>query len=57
MSNGGHNGEATIEAVTKAHAIPLYQRGATPRAAGKAAADAYKMQSKLNQAEEAAGWR
>ena len=57
VANGGHNGPSTIDAVTQAHAIPLYQRGATPAAAGKAAADAYNLHSRLNMAEEAAGWR
>lgn len=57
VANGGHNGPATIKAVRESHAVPLYQRGATPTAAGKAAADAYKLHSRLNQAEEAAGWR
>ena len=54
---GGHAGSETIRAVRAAHAQPLYERGATPAAAGKAAADAYALRSKLSQAEEAAGWR
>lgn len=57
VANGGHDGEATLAAVTTAHAIPQYRLGATPAAAGKAAADAYKLHSRLTQAEEAAGWR
>ena len=36
VANGGHNGQATINAVRQAHAIRLYRNGATPRAAGMA---------------------
>lgn len=57
LASGGHNGLATLRAVRDAHAAPLYRRGATPAAAGKAAADAYRLHSKLSMAEEAAGWR
>lgn len=57
ITNGGHNGPATLRAVRESHALLLYQAGATPRAAGKAAADAYKLHGRLNLAEEAAGWR
>jgi hypothetical protein len=57
VANGGHNGPSTISTVRDLHAVPLYRAGATPRAAGLAAAQAYKTHAKLNLAEEAAGWR
>lgn len=57
VAAGGHNGPAAISTVRTAHAIPLYRAGATPRAAGLAAAEAYRTHARLSQAEEAAGWR
>jgi hypothetical protein len=57
VAAGGHAGRETLAAVRAAHAVPLYQRGATPAAAGKAADAAAQLHSKLSLAEEAAGWR
>lgn len=57
IAAGGHNGPATINAVRTAHAILLYRKGATAAAAGAAAAESYKLRSRLGMAEEALGWR
>ena len=57
VKSGGHNGITTIQTARQNHGMPLYSEGATARAAGLAAATAYKLHALLNTAEESAGWR
>lgn len=54
---GGHNGHATLNAMRQSHGVPLYRKGATAAAAASAAAAVGTQQRRLEQAEEAAGWR
>ena len=43
VAQGGHDGYQTLKVCRAKYAIPLYQRGATPAAAGLAAATAYHL--------------
>lgn len=43
IANGGHNGPRTLAVCREKYAVPLYQQGATARAAGLAALQAYRL--------------
>ena len=43
VAQGGHNGYQTLKVCRAKYAIPLYQQGAIPAAAGLAAATAYRL--------------
>lgn len=52
VEHGGHNGYQTLKVCRTEYAIPLYQLGATPAAAGMAAATAYRLHRKAEDLQE-----
>jgi hypothetical protein len=52
VEHGGHNGYETLKVCRTQYAIPLYQHGATPAAAGLAAATAYPLYRKAEVLQE-----
>ena len=52
IAHGGHNGPQTLAVCRKEYAIPLYQKGATPAAAGFAALTAYRLYNQAALLEE-----
>ncbi len=52
IAHGGHDGPQTLAVCRREYAIPLYQKGATPVAAGSAALTAYRLYNRAALLEE-----
>jgi hypothetical protein len=52
VENGGHSGAQTLKVCRAEYAIPLYRRGAPPRAAGLAAVLAYRLHRRVTDLQE-----